>query len=250
MPLIRTYLALALAAVFWVPTSTSQNHPARDGALRGRRVAQHHCSDRGAADLCAAAGTALDPPLEVVAVAGLTGVVGFNVFFFLALQTTSAVNASLIMALSPLLTVIVAFFVLGDRPTLLQLIALPVSLGGVTVVVLGAGEQAATCWRRADVHGEPAVGPLQRGRAQEHAARRERHRQHPRDHDRGQHRVDAFLGGCRHGPSSARPRTGVFLLLLSLGGGLIAYYLWNAGVRKIGAGRHRCSSTWCRWRRC
>jgi len=32
------------------------------------------------------------------------------------------------------------------------------------------------------------------------------------------------------------PRVGFFLLVLSLGGGLIAYYLWNAGVRKIGAG--------------
>ena len=163
--------------------------------------------------------------------------IGFNVFFFLALQTTSAVNASLIMALSPLLTVIVAYFVLGDRPTLLQLIALPVSLGGVTVVVLGAGVE------HGSLVGDALMFMASLLWAFYNVAVR---KSLPRDASAtanilgtmivGSVGLTLFSLGAGTGLPLPGPHVGFYLLVLSLGGGLAAYYLWNAGVRKIGAG--------------
>ena len=66
---------------------------------------------------------------------GVVGVVGFNLFFFYALRYTSANNAALIMATNPLLTTLLAAAMLGERPGMRHLIALPVALAGVTVVI-------------------------------------------------------------------------------------------------------------------
>ncbi|HEX5363963.1 MAG TPA: DMT family transporter [Gallionella sp.] len=66
---------------------------------------------------------------------GVVGIVGFNLFFFYALGYTSANNAALIMATNPLLTTLLAAVVLGERPGLRHLVALPVALVGVAVVV-------------------------------------------------------------------------------------------------------------------
>ncbi|MES1988160.1 MAG: DMT family transporter [Pseudomonadota bacterium] len=70
---------------------------------------------------------------------GIAGVFGFNLFFFLGMQTSSAINGALIMALNPLLTAILGYFILKDIPTRKQLIAFPIGVAGVTIVVLGAG---------------------------------------------------------------------------------------------------------------
>lgn len=77
--------------------------------------------------------------IRVYATLGLVGVFGFNLFFFLGMQSTSAVNGALIMALNPLLTAIIAFFILKDRPSNRQLLAFPIGIIGVGIVVLGAG---------------------------------------------------------------------------------------------------------------
>ncbi|TAJ83464.1 MAG: DMT family transporter [Gallionellaceae bacterium] len=66
---------------------------------------------------------------------GVVGIVGFNLFFFYALSYTSANNAALIMATNPLLTTLLAAVVLGERPGLRHLVALPIALAGVAVVV-------------------------------------------------------------------------------------------------------------------
>lgn len=66
---------------------------------------------------------------------GVVGIVGFNLFFFYALRYTSANNAALIMATNPLLTTLLAAAMLGERPGIRHLIALPVALAGVTVVI-------------------------------------------------------------------------------------------------------------------
>lgn len=70
---------------------------------------------------------------------GLVGVGGFNVLFFLGMQMTSAVNGALIMAISPLVTALLAALFLGERLSRMQMLALPVALAGVAVVVLGGG---------------------------------------------------------------------------------------------------------------
>jgi drug/metabolite transporter (DMT)-like permease len=69
------------------------------------------------------------------ALLGVVGIVGFNLFFFYALRYTSANNAALIMATNPLLTTLLAVPMLGERPTLRHLLAIPVALVGVAVVV-------------------------------------------------------------------------------------------------------------------
>jgi drug/metabolite transporter (DMT)-like permease len=63
------------------------------------------------------------------------GIGGFNLLFFYALQTTSAGNASLIMATNPLVTIVLAALVLGERPSQRLLLSLPLALVGVLVVI-------------------------------------------------------------------------------------------------------------------
>lgn len=66
---------------------------------------------------------------------GVVGITGFNLFFFYALQSTSANSAALIMATNPLLTALLAIGLLGERITVRHLVALPVALIGVAVVI-------------------------------------------------------------------------------------------------------------------
>ena len=66
---------------------------------------------------------------------GTVGITGFNLFFFYALQSTSANSAALIMATNPLITALLATVFLGERPTARHLVALPVALIGVAVVI-------------------------------------------------------------------------------------------------------------------
>jgi drug/metabolite transporter (DMT)-like permease len=75
----------------------------------------------------------------VLASLAVIGVAGFNVLFFLAMQKTSAVNGALIMGTNPLVTAIMAVFILGERPQTRHLIALPIAFAGVALVVLGNG---------------------------------------------------------------------------------------------------------------
>ena len=63
------------------------------------------------------------------------GIVGFNILFFNAMRETSAANAALVMATNPLLTTLLASVLLGERPSLRHLIALPVAFFGVAVVI-------------------------------------------------------------------------------------------------------------------
>ena len=66
---------------------------------------------------------------------GLLGIVGFNLLFFHAMQSTSADNGALIMATNPLLTVLLAAILLGERVTARHFAALPLALAGVAVVI-------------------------------------------------------------------------------------------------------------------
>ena len=66
---------------------------------------------------------------------GFVGITVFNLLFFYGLQTTSANNAALIMAINPLLTTLLAAVFLGEKPTARHLMALPVALLGVAVVI-------------------------------------------------------------------------------------------------------------------
>ncbi|BCJ85871.1 DMT family transporter [Effusibacillus dendaii] len=66
---------------------------------------------------------------------GLTGVALFNLFLFLALERTSAVNVGLLSALNPVAIAIASFFLLREKLSGSQLAGMAVSLFGVLVVI-------------------------------------------------------------------------------------------------------------------
>ena len=74
-------------------------------------------------------------------VLGLLGVGSYNVFLYLALQTSTAINVTLIGASMPIWMLFIGAVFYKVRPTHLQLIGAVVSLVGVTVV-LTRGEPA------------------------------------------------------------------------------------------------------------
>ncbi|WP_422664991.1 DMT family transporter [Aneurinibacillus uraniidurans] len=66
---------------------------------------------------------------------GVTGVVLFNWFMFMALERTSAGNVGLLSALNPVSIAIVSFFVLREKMSRRQLTGMLISLTGVLVVI-------------------------------------------------------------------------------------------------------------------
>ncbi|QWE23938.1 DMT family transporter [Polynucleobacter sp. AP-Elch-400A-B2] len=74
-------------------------------------------------------------------VLGLLGVGSYNVLLYLALQTSTAINVTLIGASMPIWMLLIGAIFYQVRPTLLQLLGAVVSLVGVTVV-LTRGEPA------------------------------------------------------------------------------------------------------------
>jgi drug/metabolite transporter (DMT)-like permease len=72
-----------------------------------------------------------------LALVGIVGIAGFNLLFFDAMRTTSAVNGALIMATNPLLTTLLAALLLGEQLPRRQVAAMPLALAGVSMVILG-----------------------------------------------------------------------------------------------------------------
>ncbi|MBI3479613.1 MAG: DMT family transporter [Nitrosomonadales bacterium] len=66
---------------------------------------------------------------------GTVGITAFNLLFFYAMQSSSANNAALIMAINPLLTALLAAAFLGEKPTVRHWLALPIALLVVVVVI-------------------------------------------------------------------------------------------------------------------
>jgi drug/metabolite transporter (DMT)-like permease len=73
---------------------------------------------------------------------GVVGVVGFNLAMFYGLQSASAVNASLIMAFSPILTACGTVILGGERLSTTRVCGLMLGLLGVTLVVTRGSLQA------------------------------------------------------------------------------------------------------------
>ncbi|WP_438863075.1 DMT family transporter [Neptunicella sp.] len=68
---------------------------------------------------------------------GIIGVFGFNFAFFTALHTTQALNAALIMALSPMVSMLLAVWLLKTRIQRFQLLGMLVAFAGVSLVITG-----------------------------------------------------------------------------------------------------------------
>ena len=173
--------------------------------------------------------------LKAYATLGLVGVFGFNLFFFLGMQTTSAVNGALIMALNPLFTAIIAFFILKERLSNRQLLAFPIGIIGVAIVVLGAGAHlrmslgdiyillANISWAfynvmvrklmPKDVSGIASTAGIMTVGAIALTA-------------------IALLNGERFILPSVH--AGSALLIMTICGGVLSYLFWNAGIAKLG----------------
>ena len=66
---------------------------------------------------------------------GLCGITGFNLAFFIGLQTTSALNGALIMATSPVTTILISSITEKHRVLLPQTVGMLISLIGVILVI-------------------------------------------------------------------------------------------------------------------
>lgn len=72
---------------------------------------------------------------KLIAAIGLTGIAAFHTCVYLALVTTTAINALLWLAMTPLLIVLGSWLVFQDRITLQQLLGIGVSLVGAIVLI-------------------------------------------------------------------------------------------------------------------
>ena len=73
---------------------------------------------------------------KLLAMLGLTGIASFQTLCYVALRTTTAVNAVLLLSLAPLVIVFVSWLALGERVTRRQGLGLAVSSAGAAVLVL------------------------------------------------------------------------------------------------------------------
>ncbi|NRD77100.1 EamA family transporter [Bacillus sp. BRMEA1] len=71
----------------------------------------------------------------IYAILGIIGVFGFNSFFFSGIKYTSPLNGALIMATNPLLTTILAYFILKNPLTKRQMLGIIFALTGVILVL-------------------------------------------------------------------------------------------------------------------
>ncbi len=74
--------------------------------------------------------------LKGISLTGLIGLFGFNLFFFLGLFHTSAVNAALIVSLNPALTLLFSYKILTTSIDKIQVIGIFIAFFGVTYLIL------------------------------------------------------------------------------------------------------------------
>jgi drug/metabolite transporter (DMT)-like permease len=70
---------------------------------------------------------------------GVMGVAGFNSLIYLAMQTTTAINAVLVNSCTPVIIVLISWAMFKDRLSLRQYLGVAISLGGV-VLIISRGE--------------------------------------------------------------------------------------------------------------
>lgn len=168
---------------------------------------------------------------------GVTGVVLFNIFMFLALERTSADNVGLLSALNPVAIAIASFFILREKMSYRQTAGMLISFAGVMAVIshgdvqrilqfrLNAGDlfmlAAVGTWglysvagRKAMEHVSPYMSTLWAG-------------------------IFGLLALLPFNIPSFRivdadPAFWVAMLYVSLGATVLAMVFWNIGVRRVG----------------
>ena len=171
----------------------------------------------------------------------LLGIVGFNVFFFHAMQQTSADNGALIMATNPLLTMLLAAILLGEQATGRHLAALPVALAGVAVVI-SHGDLSRLAQLQVE-QGDLLMLCANLTWALFNVATR---RFMPKSSPVGNTALMMCVGAlvltvvALHGNapfSLPGPHAGLALAIMAVGGTVLAYLFWGMGIQRVGAGR-------------
>ncbi len=78
---------------------------------------------------------ALSQNLFIYLIIGVVGIAGFNIGCFYGLQTTSAVNGALIMATTPLMTLLMTIILDGEKLTPSKFLGVLFGLSGVLLVI-------------------------------------------------------------------------------------------------------------------
>lgn len=73
---------------------------------------------------------------------GIVGMFGYHVFFFIALKYTTAINSSIIGAMNPIITTVIAALFLRTKIPARQIIGILLSFFGVALTITGASFQA------------------------------------------------------------------------------------------------------------
>jgi len=74
--------------------------------------------------------------LKGISLTGFVGLFGFNIFFFLGLLNTSALNAALIVSLNPMVTILFSHKILKTPINRVQIIGIIIAFFGVSYLIL------------------------------------------------------------------------------------------------------------------
>jgi len=172
---------------------------------------------------------------------GGVGIVAFNLFFFNALRSTSADNAALIMATNPLLTTLLAGALLGERPGLRHLLALPVALAGVAVVI-AQGDMT----KLALLHVAPGDALMLAANVSWALYNVLGRRYMPKGSALANTTLVMAAGagmllcialGSGTPMHALGAKAGLALAGMAVGGTVLAYLFWTIGIQRLGAGR-------------
>lgn len=175
-----------------------------------------------------------------LALVGVVGIAGFNLLFFDAMRTTSAVNGALIMATNPLLTAVLAAVTLGEHLPGRQIAAIPVALAGVALVILGGGMGSGVV--------EFGLGDLEMlganlaWAAYNVLARKLMPPGPQLANVTVMMTAGALVLAVAAGLSGSAfvlpgPKAGAALLLMAVTGSVLAYLFWSMAITRLGAGR-------------
>lgn len=170
---------------------------------------------------------------------GVVGIAGFNILFFDAMRTTSAVNGALVMAANPLLTALLASVMLGERLPRRQITALPVAFLGVATVIIGGGSAGgfSAGWGDLEMVGANLAWALYNVLARKLTPSGPQFVNVTVIMTAGALvLVAAALAG---GTSVTLPGlpAGVALLVMAVFGSVLAYLFWSIAITRLGAGR-------------
>ena len=171
---------------------------------------------------------------------GTVGICAFNLMFFYAMRSTSAVNAALIMATNPLLTTLLAAVLLGERPNARHLAGLPLALFGVTVVI-SSGDLHRLIGLHVDRGDLLMLGANLAWAFYNVLGRRYMPKRSSIANTTLVMSAGAVLlllvaissGATPHVPGL---KAGLALAMMTVGGTVLAYLFWNTGIARLGAG--------------